>query len=51
LANDFHAYYNACQFLVEDVPLRQARLSLIMATRQVITNGLAILGVSAPEEM
>jgi arginyl-tRNA synthetase len=51
LANDFHAYYNACQFLVDDVPLRQARLSLIMATRQVINNGLAILGVSAPEEM
>jgi len=51
LANDFHTFYNACQFLVEDIPLRQARLCLIMATRQVIQNGLAILGVSAPEEM
>ncbi|MEX2353942.1 MAG: arginine--tRNA ligase, partial [Gammaproteobacteria bacterium] len=51
LANDFHAYYNACQFLVDDVQVRQARLALIMATKQIITNGLDILGVSAPEEM
>lgn len=51
LANDFHAYYNASQFLVEDDKLRNARLSLIDATRQVIRNGLSILGVSALEKM
>lgn len=51
LANDFHAYYNTCQFLIDDAALRQARLGLISATRQVIRNGLGILGVSAPEEM
>ena len=51
LANDFHAYYNSCQFLVENNALRQARFCLISATRQVIKNGLGILGVSAPEEM
>ena len=51
LANDFHAYYNSCQFLVENDALRQARFCLISATRQVIQNGLGILGVSAPEEM
>lgn len=51
LANDFHTYYNAHQFLVEDDGLRNARLVLIQATRQVIANGLALLGVSAPESM
>jgi arginyl-tRNA synthetase len=50
-ANDFHTYYNAHQFLVEDVALRDARLCLIRAARQVIANGLALLGVSAPESM
>ena len=51
LANDFHGYYNSCQFLVDDHELRSARLCLISATRQVIKNGLDILGVTAPEEM
>jgi arginyl-tRNA synthetase len=51
LANDFHTYYNAHQFLVGDDGLRNARLALIQATRQVIANGLALLGVSAPEAM
>jgi arginyl-tRNA synthetase len=51
LANDFHTYYNSHQFLVETDSLRNARLGLILATRQVIRNGLTILGVSAPEEM
>ena len=51
LANDFHTYYNAHQFLVDDVALRDARLCLIRATRQVIANGLGLLGVSAPESM
>jgi len=51
LAGAFHTYYNAYTFLVEDDRLRDARLALITATRQVIRNGLAILGVSAPEAM
>jgi arginyl-tRNA synthetase len=51
LANDFHTYYNAHQFLVEDAALRNARLNLIAATRQVLANGLQLLGVSAPESM
>ena len=51
VANDFHSYYNSHQFLIEDDTLRQARISLILATRQVIQNGLKILGVSAPEKM
>ncbi len=51
LANDFHTYYNAHQFLVDSDELRDARLNLIVATRQVIANGLALLGVSAPEAM
>jgi arginyl-tRNA synthetase len=51
LANDFHTYYNAHKFLISDTPLREARLQLILATRQVIRNGLNLLGVSAPEKM
>jgi arginyl-tRNA synthetase len=51
LANDFHTYYSAHQFLVEDEALRDARLSLALATQTVIKNGLALLGVSAPETM
>ena len=51
LANDFHTYYNAHAFIVDDVALRDARLYLIAAARIVIANGLAILGVSAPEKM
>ena len=51
LANDFHTYYNAHQFLVGDEALRNARLNLIQATRQVIANGLKLLGVSAPDSM
>jgi len=51
LANDFHTYYNAHAFIVDDAALRDARLYLISATRIVIANGLAILGVSAPEKM
>ncbi|MEE8464309.1 MAG: arginine--tRNA ligase, partial [Gammaproteobacteria bacterium] len=51
LANDFHTYYNAHTFLVEDQDLRDARIALVVAVRQVIANGLAILGVSAPESM
>ena len=51
LANDFHTYYNSYQFLVEDQSLRDARLVLIQATRQVLSSGLDLLGVSAPESM
>jgi arginyl-tRNA synthetase len=51
LANDFHTYYNAHAFIVDDANLRDARLYLISATRTVIANGLGILGVSAPEKM
>jgi arginyl-tRNA synthetase len=51
LANDFHTYYNAHTFLVEDATVRNARLNLIEATRQVIANGLGLLGVSAPDNM
>ncbi len=46
-----HSWYNASQFLVEDAALRNARLSLALATRQVLRNGLALLGVGAPEVM
>lgn len=51
LAAVFHAYYNAHRVLVDDAPLRDARVSLTVATQQVISNGLGILGVSAPEKM
>jgi len=51
LAYGFHAYYNAHTFLVEDAALRDARLNLVLAVRQVLNNGLTLLGVSAPEAM
>ncbi len=51
LATDFHAYYNAHQFLVDDAELRDARVTLIQGVRQVVRNGLGLLGVSAPEAM
>jgi arginyl-tRNA synthetase len=51
LANDFHTYYNAHQFLVDDAELRDARLTLIQGLRQVVRNGLGLLGVSSPEAM
>jgi arginyl-tRNA synthetase len=51
LANGLHTYYNAHQFLVGDAELRDARLALIGAVRQVIANGLDLLGVSAPQSM
>lgn len=51
LAQGFHAWYNAEQFLVDDVRLRDARLNLCLALQQVIRNGLGLLGVSAPEAM
>jgi len=51
LAAELHAYYNSHQFLVEDAGLRDARLNLISAVRQVLLNGLFLLDVSAPESM
>jgi arginyl-tRNA synthetase len=51
LAQDFHTWYNAATFLVDDAPLRSARLALAEATRTVISNGLGLVGVSAPESM
>ena len=51
LAHEFHTYYNAHRFIVDDDALRDARLLLINAIRQVIRNGLGLLGVSAPEKM
>ena len=51
LAAELHAYYNAHQFLVADAGLRDARLNLIAAVRQVLLNGLRLLDVSAPESM
>lgn len=51
LANDFHTYYNAHQFIVEDPGLRSARLMLVQALQQVVRNGLGLLGVSAPDSM
>jgi len=51
LAGDFHTFYNADRVLVDDEALRLARLALLSAAKQVIANGLAILGVSAPEKM
>ena len=51
LAADFHAFYNADRVLVEDEAVRNARLALLLAARQVLRNGLEVLGISAPEHM
>ncbi|NVK02798.1 MAG: arginine--tRNA ligase, partial [Oceanospirillaceae bacterium] len=51
LASDFHTYYNGHKMLIEDAQLRNARLTLSAAVRQVLANGLQLLGVSAPEQM
>jgi arginyl-tRNA synthetase len=51
LANDFHTYYSAHQFIVDDAATRDARLDLALATQGVIRNGLSLLGVSAPDTM
>jgi arginyl-tRNA synthetase len=51
LAGEFHGYYNAERILVDDEPLRLARLALSAAVRQTLANGLALLGVRAPEKM
>ncbi|HAY41270.1 MAG TPA: arginine--tRNA ligase [Gammaproteobacteria bacterium] len=51
LAANFHSYYNSSEFLVGDDTLRGSRLMLIKAARQVLSNGLNLLGVGAPESM
>lgn len=51
LAAAFHSYYNSVRFLVDDTQQRDARLALIFAIRQVLRNGLTMLGVSAPDKM
>jgi len=51
LAQEFHSYYNAERFLVDDERVKRARLALVVATGQVLRNGLAVLGISAPEQM
>ena len=51
LAGALHGYYNAERVLVDDVPTKMARLALMLATRQVLRNGLALIGVSAPNKM
>jgi len=51
LSSDFHSYYNSTHFLVADERVKLARLALVMAVRQVLNNGLKILGVTAPEKM
>ena len=51
LAAKLHCYYNAEKFLVDDEKLKRARLALIVVTQQVLKNGLAVLGVGAPEKM
>ncbi|NBQ88960.1 MAG: arginine--tRNA ligase, partial [Betaproteobacteria bacterium] len=51
LASAYHSYYDAERILVDDEPVRLARLALVAACAQVLHNGLAMLGVSAPQKM
>ncbi|WP_297325764.1 arginine--tRNA ligase [Nitrosomonas sp.] len=51
LASEFHSYYNSTRFLVPEIPLLHARLALIASIRQILNNGLGLLGVSAPDKM
>jgi arginyl-tRNA synthetase len=51
LSGEFHSYYQAHRVIVDDSALRNARMTLALAARQVIRNGLSLLGVSAPEKM
>ena len=51
LAASYHSYYDAERILVDDEPVKLARLALVYATAQVLHNGLAVLGVSAPKKM
>ncbi len=50
-ANNFHKFYSDCRVITEDVDLTESRISLIQAVKIVLGNGLAILGITAPERM
>ena len=47
----YHSYYDVERILVDDDSVKRARLALVAATKQVLQNGLAVLGVSAPQKM
>jgi arginyl-tRNA synthetase len=51
LASEFHSFYNAERVLVDSQVERDARIALLAATRQVLANGLAMIGVSSPAKM
>ncbi|MDM0013979.1 arginine--tRNA ligase [Variovorax sp. J22P168] len=51
LAASYHSYYDAERILVDEEPVKLARLALVAATARVLHNGLAVLGVSAPQKM
>ena len=51
VAHEFHTYYNAHQFLVEEAAVRDARLNLVCAIKQVLANGLGLLNINTPESM
>lgn len=51
LANAFHTFYNECYVIVEEKKMREARLCLVLATKQVLVNLLSLMGISAPERM
>ena len=51
LAASYHSYYDSERILVDEEPVKLARLALVAATRQVLHNGLAVLGVSSPAKM
>ncbi|MBY0402710.1 MAG: arginine--tRNA ligase, partial [Cyanobacteria bacterium] len=51
LSSDFHSFYNVCRILTPDIPVTQARLTLILAIQKVLAQGLSLLGVSAPQSM
>ena len=51
VAHEFHTYYNAHQFLVEEATVRDARLNLVCAIKQVLANGLGLLNINTPESM
>ncbi|UJP05770.1 MAG: arginine--tRNA ligase [Nitrosomonas sp.] len=51
LAGEFHSYYNSTRFLVPEIPIQSARLALIASVKQVLSNGLKLLGVNAPDKM
>mgnify|MGYP006362860757 FL=1 len=51
LASEFHSYYNSTRFLVPEISVQHARLALIASIQQILSNGLGLLGVTAPDKM